>query len=737
MEERDFDVMTDSRQGEDAASYLHDVATSRLYLNNAFRVTGLDITATLKEAKKHVRDREQCRKLGIAWQSQRRAYFPISSAQTIEDIRIVVDQKLANPYRRLIEELFWFWPNTEENPANDEALSYLSEGHPDKAKITWIAQVNSHTANLVPLHNLAVLNHLQALECEQEIQEGGCQNLSCPKCHEYFRITAAEGRTTIDCPNCQVKLRTRPLSTCRPNSDVLAHLWRDAHDYWSRLWISAAFWAELSLRAKNIDAILGLEIIDQVKKRLPEAILSVNVGLSIDYCSHEEYSDATRHGQLVFSSNFSEKYHISAIRHATARMIDQIHQQATLAEKNADSKPESGLQEASGLLEKTSLSLKCFEILDFGLLKLGHAACDAVASTALSALINYQHKTHDCESLIKPTEDILNIAKSESLKNRIVDNLTIIKNIVQQNSLESNIKPIFDICEQIDQAIEISSESDTRQPYVVYARFQDEVIPKLNEIKTQFGETSEVSILASKRCAYCLRGISIALNNRCHDLIKAFKALQWAGALCHDQEFRDLYAQDLRTLKQNAEVLENKPKTEDKSGIYVFIGIVVLFLLAQICKTSSTPSQSSSLTSTTRPYTYTPPPSRSSQQSTVPSSVSGSQSQSTPNRSNYPGLSPSSRTASSTFDQSLLRQQIESGKARLRQMETQIGGMDKQLESYESDAQRHKLLGELENYNNLVPLYNALVGRRNQLYAEYESLFNEVNAKIKRYNAQK
>lgn len=733
MEERHFDVMTDSRQGQDSASYLHEVATSRLYLNNAFRVTGLDITTTLKEAKKHVRYREQCRKLGIAWQSQSRAYLPISSAQTIEDIQIAVDQKIANPYRRVIEELFWFWPNTEEKPADDEALSYLSEGHPDKAKTTWIAQINSHTANLVPLHNLAVLSHLQALESEQEIREGGCQNLSCPKCHEYFRITASEAGTTIDCPNCQVKLRTRPLSSCRPNGDVLAQLWRDAHDYWSRLWISAPFWAELSLRAKNIDAILGPEIIDKVKKRLPEAILSINVGLSIEYCSHEEYSDATRHGQLVFTSNFSEKYKISAIHRATERMIDQIHQQAILAEKNADSRPESGLQEASCLLEKTSLSLKCFEILDFGSLNLGHAACDAVASSALSALINYEHQTHDCESLIKPAEDILNIAKSESLKNRIVENIEIINSNVRQNSLE----PIFGICEQIDQALKSSSESDTRQPYVVYARFRDEVIPTLNQIKAQFGETSEESRVASKRCAYCLRGISIAFNNRCADYEKTLEALRWAGTLCHDQEFRSLYAQDLRTLLQNAEVSEKKTKEEDKSGIYVFIGIVVIFLLTQICKTSSTPSRSSSSMSTTQRYTYTPPPSSNSQQSTAPYSLSGSRSQATPNRSNYPGLAPSSRTASSTFDQSLLRQQIESGKARLRQMESQIGEMDEQLERYESDAQTYKLLGQIESYNTLVPLYNALVGRRNQLYTEYESLLNEVNTKVKRYNAQR
>ena len=115
--------MMTSKQGEDTSSLLQEVATSQLYINNAFRVTGLDVTASLKEAKKLIRDRELCQKIGITRQSQRRAYFPISRTQTIEDIRIAVDQKLANPFRRIIEELFWFWPDSDEDVENNEGFS--------------------------------------------------------------------------------------------------------------------------------------------------------------------------------------------------------------------------------------------------------------------------------------------------------------------------------------------------------------------------------------------------------------------------------------------------------------------------------------------------------------------------------------------------------------------------------------------------------------------------------------
>jgi hypothetical protein len=558
----------------------------------------------------------------------------------------------------------------------------------------------------------------------------------------------------------------------------LAQLWRDAHEYWARLWISAPFWAELSLRAKNIDDILGSEIIDQIKQRLPEALLSVNVGLAIEYCSRKIYADAIRHAQAVFSSNFSDKYHFLSIRQATAHMIDQIHQQADLTEKSAKNKPQSGLHKAIGLLDKTRSDLKCFEILDCGSLNLGHAACDAVANSALNALIEFEHETHDCESLIKPTEDVLEVAKSGSLKDRISENLTIIKNIVQRNALDSNIKPVTDLCEQISVALSKSLDSDTSQPYISYKRFRDDVIPRLNEIRAQFGETSEEYRHASNACAHCLRSISIALHNNCNDMKQALESIKWALNLCKDNEFLDLLKKDLKICQEHAQdqqteslasslmavvqkaqgqgtiqrkITSDIPESIKWVGAAIFSIIMIIFM-SKNCDESSSSSYSPSASSTGKAYTYTPPSSSNRTQTTTqPFLLGKTQTQATPKRSSYsiPGAgtttsglntnfytrsSPASRIDIPSSSGKLLRQEIETGRAKLKLMISQLETIDGQLESYKADANRYKLYEQIDNYNNLVPIYNALLAKRKQLYTEYDRLYNAVDVKINRYN---
>ena len=61
--------------------------------------------------------------------------------------------------------------------------------------------------------------------------------------------------------------------------------------------------------------------------------------------------------------------------------------------------------------------------------------------------------------------------------------------------------------------------------------------------------------------------------------------------------------------------------------------------------------------------------------------------------------------------------------------------MDSRLEDYERKMRSYRASGMIDEYNLLVPAFNALVNERNDLYEEYSSLIAEVNAKVNRFNS--
>ena len=97
--------------------------------------------------------------------------------------------------------------------------------------------------------------------------------------------------------------------------------------------------------------------------------------------------------------------------------------------------------------------------------------------------------------------------------------------------------------------------------------------------------------------------------------------------------------------------------------------------------------------------------------------------------------SPTHNTYESRPSRSILAREIETGKMRAKQMEIQIRNMDDRLEEYKRRLDNYKSLGMIDEYNELVLLFNALVNERNNLYEDYSRLIDEVNAKVKRYNS--
>src|ERR1700741_1326695 len=87
---------------------LLDVAHLNIYRENAFRITGLPVDATIKEIARHADMLKQMEELGYGEKANPGA-LALDPPPNIEQIREAI-QRLKEPERRLIDEFFWFWP---------------------------------------------------------------------------------------------------------------------------------------------------------------------------------------------------------------------------------------------------------------------------------------------------------------------------------------------------------------------------------------------------------------------------------------------------------------------------------------------------------------------------------------------------------------------------------------------------------------------------------------------------
>src|SRR5262245_48144452 len=108
---------------------LLDAATPELFRANAFRITGLPVDATTREITKHADRLKMMEELGQG-DSAHAAAFALKPPPTVDQIRDAI-QKLKDPERRIVDELFWFWPERFGKSASDPAICALAAGHPE------------------------------------------------------------------------------------------------------------------------------------------------------------------------------------------------------------------------------------------------------------------------------------------------------------------------------------------------------------------------------------------------------------------------------------------------------------------------------------------------------------------------------------------------------------------------------------------------------------------------------
>src|SRR2546423_4842247 len=97
-----------------------------LYRVNAFRLAQLPGTASQRDISRRLEKLTMLAKLGGGVE-QPRGPLALAPAPDVDAVRHAIE-RLRDPETRLLDEFFWFWPETPAAETPDEALAALDRG---------------------------------------------------------------------------------------------------------------------------------------------------------------------------------------------------------------------------------------------------------------------------------------------------------------------------------------------------------------------------------------------------------------------------------------------------------------------------------------------------------------------------------------------------------------------------------------------------------------------------------
>jgi CheY-like chemotaxis protein len=362
-----------------AAPYtpLFAVANAKLYQLNAFRLTGLQVSATTREIKRAYQEFGMSKSLRRAWKPK--CLIPTTVEPNDDELEAAF-ALISDPEQRLLQDFFWFWPDGVEDSAfvsfaaNDSALA-LAE---------WGRRSIGDDPRGVAAHNLAVFSHLRALDAETLGSAG--QSVSAVK------------------------------------------LWGDAFRYWESVVANSRFWDHYIQRIREMnDPRLTPELAQSIWTSLPEALLYINAQNAVRAGEKSEYAEAARQRQLMYSSGLGTEHANRALYRALTPLLDYLTLICQQATSKVDAAPEQGAAVVESLRTAKAPILKTLNCLVGVSDQRRNDAHDQVARTIRGCLIDYVNKTDGWAVALPLFEDCMALAHSEELRGRLAEDIGVIE----------------------------------------------------------------------------------------------------------------------------------------------------------------------------------------------------------------------------------------------------------------------------------------------------------------------
>lgn len=342
-------------------------AGPELYRKNAFRITGLTVEATARDIRRRAEKMRVVARLGTGSEAM---ILPLDEPPD-DAATQQATQRLRDPVCRLLDELFWFWPDGEA----DNGISALRRGDLNAAFQSW----RDTATTAVAVHNLAVLHHAQALD------------------HHRFD---ARGRK----------------------------LWREAFAYWRRVVSDDAFWKLLESRVREMaDPRLTPDTAERLRADLPAALLSVNARLAVRAGRDGRFDEAAEHIALMRASGFRTATVDEVLRDAIAPDTARIRALGEKAQQAVGADPQHGDEVIRRFLSQTTpfLALLASVLPEDHPVLLG--ARDEVAGRVLPCVVPYVNETDDWQTAGELLEHAVPIAATGAVRDRLEENLAAVR----------------------------------------------------------------------------------------------------------------------------------------------------------------------------------------------------------------------------------------------------------------------------------------------------------------------
>ncbi|ONH61695.1 hypothetical protein CcI49_05770 [Frankia sp. CcI49] len=458
--------------------------SAQLYRQNAFRLTGVPLSATARDIRRQSDMLAILEKTGAPLPVP--DLLPLRPEPSSADIRAALD-RLADPRQRLVDEFFWFWPvgggsssgggddSRGADTGEDPALAALAAGDTQAAARLWAAMAeNSDRQVPAPdaanaLHNVAVLGHLQALDAE-----------------------LTPGSEPPDW-----------VLVYRRWGDVL----RD-HQVWSGL--------EERIR-RAADARLDADLADTIRTGLPAALLSIGAGLAAEAIAAGERDRAERQLTAMRGARLgsdAEETLGAALRTAGAPWADEIDRLCDSAVGVANGTRKEGLAQAERILTESTGTLERLDLLLPADESTRVRTRDRVAVETLTCLLAFdqardrpepptESSVREQQRMSAATVRAEGVAASETVRERLAENRRILEAATQSFTCW--------FCEEepgVSAAMEIWMHGDITRTYPrVSWRNTKVTVPRCSSCESRTSRRQGAAVL---RCAlYLLVAISI------------------------------------------------------------------------------------------------------------------------------------------------------------------------------------------------------------------------------------
>ncbi len=373
---------------------LLNMAAPEIYRSNLFRVLALPVHATGKDVQRLRARRQLEAKLGISAPDGFNGTLRLAPPPTDEGIRAAWDA-FHRPTDRILHEVFWLWPVNDRGD-EDPALKALQQGQTTVASDLWAELSELDDPGGIATHNLAVLDHLIALDYEYRLSSGA--------------LSDEEGHR-------------------------LKELWKRSFNRWRKVCDGEEFWDTLKSRIRQFDDMqLTTGFVRRIRESLPSALLLINAKIAYSAAERSDQALVERQIRLLREADFGDglaeqSIHecLRPLRNRIKTAIDSAKSRWTSSPQRADRYVRELHEHIEGLLPIVDAVLPTGDLTRTGL----H---DMAAAAILEGQVAFGRATNQWRECIELLDLAKGLNPGESIIERLDENTTILKDNEEQGN---------------------------------------------------------------------------------------------------------------------------------------------------------------------------------------------------------------------------------------------------------------------------------------------------------------